>query len=94
MHERGELTDEQYDKSRVQMIAATQRAAERAAEAAREEAKKKGGVTDIEELRERARRARGVSSRQIDPIDTKPKVVEPDPQPDVPTPPGDPEREG
>ena len=56
LHQQGRMTDEEFEKARVQMIAATQRAAERAAEAAREAAKKSGGVTDIDELRARAKR--------------------------------------
>lgn len=56
LHQNGQMSDEEFEKARVQMIAATQRAAERAALAAAEEAKKRGGVTDIEELRSRARR--------------------------------------
>ena len=56
LHQNGQMSDEEFEKARVQMIAATQRAAERAALAAVEEAKKRGGVTDIEELRSRARR--------------------------------------
>ena len=54
LHQNGQMSDEEFEKARVQMIAATQRAAERAALA--EEAKKRGGITDIEELRSRARR--------------------------------------
>jgi hypothetical protein len=58
MHAKGQMTDEEFEKARAQMIAATQRAAERAAEAAKEAAKQRGGVTDIDELRVRSRRAR------------------------------------
>jgi hypothetical protein len=58
MHQRGQLTDAEFETARAQMIAATQRAADRAAEAAKEAAKQRGGVTDIEELRARARRNR------------------------------------
>ena len=56
LHKNGQMSDEEFEKARVQMIAAIQRAAERAAILAAEEAKKRGGVTDIEELRSRARR--------------------------------------
>jgi hypothetical protein len=56
LHKNGKMSDEEYEKARTQMIAATKRAAERAALAAAEEAKKRGGVTDIEELRSRSRR--------------------------------------
>ncbi len=53
LHKSGQMSDEEFEKARTQMIAATQRAAERAALRAAEEAKKRGGVTDIEELRAR-----------------------------------------
>jgi len=56
LHKNGRMSDEEFEKARVQMIDATQRAAQRAAILAAEEAKKRGGVTDIEELRSRARR--------------------------------------
>jgi hypothetical protein len=62
MHAKGQMTDEEFEKARAQMIAATQRAAERAAEAAREAAKQRGGVTDIDELRARARRIRAAEN--------------------------------
>ena len=59
MHQRGQITDAEFETARAQMIAATQRAADRAAEAAKEAAKQRGGgVTDIDELRARARRNR------------------------------------
>ena len=53
LHKSGQISDEEFEKARAQMIAATQRAAERAALQAAEEAKKRGGVTDIAELRAR-----------------------------------------
>lgn len=62
MRDEGQITEEEFERARTQMIAATQRAAERAAEQAAENAKAKGvtsaHVTDIEELRQRARRHR------------------------------------
>jgi hypothetical protein len=59
MHQRGQLTDAEFETARTQMIAATQRAADRAAEAAKEAARQRGGgVTDVDELRARARRNR------------------------------------
>jgi uncharacterized membrane protein len=54
MHQKGQITTEEFEKARTQMIAATKRAAERAAQAAMEMAKKQGG-TDIDALRARAR---------------------------------------
>lgn len=62
MRDEGQMTEEEFERARTQMIAATQRAAARAAEQAAETAKTKGvtsaPVTDIEELRQRARRHR------------------------------------
>jgi hypothetical protein len=59
----GQITQEEYDRAKGQMIAATQRAADRAATQAAEEAKNRGEgaprVTDIEELRRRAKRNLG-----------------------------------
>jgi hypothetical protein len=62
MRDEGQITEEEFERARTQMIAATQRAADRAAQQAVEAAKSKGvtsaTVTDIEELRQRARRHR------------------------------------
>lgn len=57
LHDEGRMTDEEYEKARTQMIAATQRAAQRAAEAAKEAAQKAAGITDVDALRARAKRA-------------------------------------
>jgi hypothetical protein len=70
MHQRGQLTDAEFETARAQMIAATQRAADRAAEAAKEAAKQRGGVTDIEELRARARRNREAAEKPPEPPET------------------------
>jgi hypothetical protein len=68
MHQLGQLTDAEFETARTQMIAATQRAADRAAEAAKEAAKQRGGgVTDIEELRARARRNRDATEKPPEP---------------------------
>lgn len=70
LHDEGRMTDEEYEKARTQMIAATQRAAERAAEAAKEAAKKgAGGVTDVEELRARARRNEAAKAKPVLPLE-------------------------
>ena len=61
LHDEGRMTDEEYEKARTQMIAATQRAAERAAQAAKEAALKGAGVTDVDQLRARAKRTKPVS---------------------------------
>ena len=56
MHRDGNLSDEEFEKARVQMIAATQRAAERAAQAAVPAQHKGGGfpvVTDVDAIRAR-----------------------------------------
>ena len=76
----GRLSDEEYEKARTQMIAATRRAAERAAEAARQ-AKERGGAgdTDVDALRARAKRNRELSAGQ--------PTGEPDPPADSPDPP-------
>ena len=61
LHQEGSMTDEEFEKAKAQMIAATKRAAERDAQRALEAAKEGGGsvkVTDIEELRRRAKRHR------------------------------------
>jgi hypothetical protein len=86
MHQRGQMTDQEFEKARNQMIAATQRAAERAAEAAREAAKQRGGgLSEIEEIRARARRAKSLG--------TDPQVLPdtpPAPPPLPPPPPSSP----
>jgi hypothetical protein len=62
MHQQGQITDEEFEKAKIQMIAATKRAAERDALRAIEAAKATGAtsanVTDIEELRRRAKKHR------------------------------------
>ena len=59
LHQQGKMSDEEYEKARVQMIAATKAAADRAAQRAAEEtAARKAGATDIDLLRARAKRNR------------------------------------
>lgn len=60
MHQAGQMSDEEYERARAQMIAATQRAAARDAELAAEAAKQRnaGGVTDVEAIRRRAKEHR------------------------------------
>jgi hypothetical protein len=58
MRDEGQITEEEFERARTQMIAATQRAAEQAAEAAKGKGVTSPHVTDIEELRQRARRHR------------------------------------
>ena len=83
LHERGKLTAEEFEKARVQMIAATQRAANRAAETAAEAARKQGGATDIDQLRARAAKRKEAAA--------PPAVSEADGQNDAPKePPVDP----
>ncbi len=57
LHDEGQLSDEEFEKARTQMIAATQRAAARAAEAAKLAIQERGaaaGSTDVDAIRRRA----------------------------------------
>ena len=81
MHAKGQMTDEEFERARAQMIAATQRAAERAAEAAREAAKQRGGVADIEAIRARARRAKAADSGSAGSEPVSPQEPPPSPPP-------------
>ena len=55
-HRAGKMTDEEFEKARILMIASTQQATDRAVAEAAAAARKQGGSAGVEELRERARR--------------------------------------
>jgi len=78
LHDEGQLSDEEYEKARTQMIAATQRAAARAAEAAKLAVKERGmaaGTTDVDAIRLRAKQFRDQArATQPPPPDASPPL--------------------
>jgi hypothetical protein len=66
LHKQGKMSDEEYEKARVQMIAVTKAAAERAAQRAAEQAKARSGATDVDLLRARAKQGREMNAAAND----------------------------
>ena len=62
LHKQGKMSDDEYEKARVKMIAATKAAAERAAQRAAELAKARSGATDVDLLRARAKQGRELNA--------------------------------